>query len=434
MRRTLILIPLVWVALSAVSFGQRQAYQIPPVETDPQINVRLEPHYVAVNPAMPSRNQLFVFFPGTDANPAFYKLIVNHAADLGFHAVGLNYPNSEAANDVCGGANDDLDCYGKVRLEVLDGTDRSPLVTVDRPNSIENRLVKLLMYLHNRFPNDGWGQFLDSNQAIKWPSLVVSGHSQGGGHAGIIGRYHPVARVVMFAAMDFNVRTLSPANWIAKPELTPNATPPDRFFGFSHQRDERINFQILTGKVWPAYGLSVFGTVVNVDTMAAPFAESHTLTSNLESQNSQVPLVNPYHSIVVVDAGTPKLADGTPRFAPVWTYLLTGATESVRDMESPVVSNIELSRTKVKPRKDPTLVISWRARDNLGIIRQDLTFAADGVNFVVPVVAGLPQNIQLITWRVPVTVPKTTNGRVKILAVDAAGNSGEAISIPITIK
>jgi hypothetical protein len=56
----------------------------------------------------------------------------------------------------------------------------------------------------------------------------------------------------MFAAMDFNGIAGAPANWIARPETTPNATTPDRFFGFSHVRDDSVNFTVLTTRIWTA--------------------------------------------------------------------------------------------------------------------------------------------------------------------------------------
>jgi para-nitrobenzyl esterase len=297
---------------------QRQSYFILPKDTDSEITTNLEPHYVALNTFVPARNQLFLFFPGTGGRPHLYQQIVNTAADLGFHAIGLNYPNDRAVNGptLCGGTNTDLDCYAKVRLEIKDGTDRTPLVTITRANSIENRLIKLLLYLHARFPNDGWGQYLEDDLSIRWSSIVVSGHSQGGGHAGIIGRYHLVARVVMFAAMDYNARAGRPANWIALPSSTPNATPPERFYGFSHQRDQGVNFAILSTQIWPAYGMDAFGPVVNVDDTAPPYHNSHMLTSNLEAPTRN------YHNCIVVDQYLTLLPDGTPVYKPVWEYLL----------------------------------------------------------------------------------------------------------------
>ncbi len=135
--------------------------------------------------------------------------------------------NFNAVNTLCGGLNTDLDCYGKVRLEIIDGTDRTGLVGVNRANSVENRLIKLLQYMLRNYPNAGWEQFLESGQSIKWSFIVTSGHSQGGGHAAILAKYHKIARVVMFAAMDYNGRVMKPANWIG----ANNATPAPAYYG-----------------------------------------------------------------------------------------------------------------------------------------------------------------------------------------------------------
>ena len=42
-------------------------------------------------------------------------------------------------------------------MEIIDGTDRTPKVTISRANSIENRVVKLLQYLDRAHPSEGWG-------------------------------------------------------------------------------------------------------------------------------------------------------------------------------------------------------------------------------------------------------------------------------------
>lgn len=297
--------------------AQRQSALVAPQTTDPNITTDLNNHYVSVNRTVAQKNQLFVFFSGTGGVPINTLQINNTAADLGFHAVNLAYPNDEAVNSLCGGFNTNLDCYGNVRLEIKDGVDRSNLVSVNRANSIENRLIKLLIHLRNAAPNQDWGQFLLNDNAINWSRIVVSGHSQGGGHAGIIGRYHSVVRVVMFAAMDFNAATNSVANWIALPNTTPNATASDKFFGFSHQRDEMVNYTLLSNRVWTAYGMNSFGAIVNVDAANPPFNNTHSLTSNLNCTN--------FHGCVVVDAGL-AYQNGVPVYKPVWEYLLSNTT------------------------------------------------------------------------------------------------------------
>lgn len=297
-------------------YAQRQSSFVLPEETDARIDTDLEAHYVAYNPSVASRNQLFLFLPGTGAVPRFYQEISNLAADIGYHVVNLNYPNSQAVGILCGGLNTDLDCYGKVRLEVIDGTDRTQLVNVNRSNSIENRLIRLLLYLHARSPGDGWGQYLNADNTLNWTVFVVGGHSQGGGHAGLLGRYHRVSRVIMLAAMDFSTRANALANWIALPATTPNATPADRFFGFAHQRDEMINYTILSTRAWPAYGISSYGGIVNVDQASPSYNNSHSLNSNLEIPGDF------FHSAIVADPRLVRRPDGVPIYRPVWEYLL----------------------------------------------------------------------------------------------------------------
>ncbi len=329
-----------WICGVAPAYAQRQTYLIPPKDTDSEITTDLESHYAALDKSAPPKNQMFLFFPGTGGTPFFQQQLSNTAADLGFHVISLNYPNDRAVNrDLCVGPDADLDCYAKVRLEIKDGIDRTPLLNITRANSIENRLIKLLVYLRGRFPDDGWGQYLTNDNTINWSSIVVSGHSQGGGHAGIIGRYHLVARVVMFAAMDYSGREMKAANWIAMPDSTPNATPGERFYGFSHQRDEAVNFAILSTQVWPAYGMNAFGPVVNVDDTAPPYSNTNSLTSNLNTPTGN------YHGSVAVDRNLALEADGTPVYKPVWEYLLSNTTQ---DDGPPAIASVQILK-KGKP-------------------------------------------------------------------------------------
>ena len=314
-RKKLIFTTFVILASLQSVIAQRQSALVAPQTTDPNITTNLNNHYVSINRGVSSKSQLVVFFPGTGGVGANQREFNHSAADLGFHAINLTYPNDEPVNGLCGGTNTDLDCYGNVRLEIKDGTNRSALVNVNRANSIENRLIKLLIYLHNQVPNDNWSQFLINNSEINWSKLIVSGHSQGGGHAGIIGRYHSVVRVVMFSAMDFSGIRNSPANWIALPETTPNASTASKFWGFSHQRDESVNFTQLSTRVWPAYGMPPFGKIINVDSSNPPYDNTHSLTTNIECSN--------FHGCVVVDARL-VYKNGIPVFKPVWEYLLSG--------------------------------------------------------------------------------------------------------------
>jgi dienelactone hydrolase len=294
-------------------FGQLQVYNVSPNATDSQINQALEVHYVAINRGVTPKNKLMVFFPGTGGIPRGYKTFTELAANKGFHALALQYVNEDSVNTLCGGSNTDLDCYEKCRLEIIDGTERTSLVNVNRPNSIENRLIKLLKYMHINNPNDGWLQFLDANDNIRWDKIVVAGHSQGGGHAGILGKKHRVARVIMFASADYNVAVSAPANWITAPGLTPNAD----FYGFIHQRDQFFNYGVMVNQVWNVYGMLAFGSPVNVDNSVTPFNDTHSLNSDW----TILPIGSDYHSATIVDTRFP-VSNGEPLYKSAWEYLL----------------------------------------------------------------------------------------------------------------
>lgn len=321
-------------------FCQRESVFIAPQTTDPSISTNLNNHYVSINRGLSPKNQLFLFFAGTGAVAFNYLQINNTAADLGFHSINLNYPNDQPVNGLCGAPNSDLNCYGDVRLETIDGIDRTARVNVNRANSIENRLIKLLIYLRQQYPSDNWGQFLIDDSRINWSKIIVSGHSQGGGHAGIIARYHSVIRAVKLAAQDFNGPSNALATWIGQPNTTPNASTPDKFWGFIHTRDELSSFTTMVSRTWPAYGIPQFGQVVNVDSAAPPYSNSHSLTSNRDCPES-------FHGCIAGDARL-VFENGIPVYKPVWEYMLSN-TQAPVDLFSVHF----LRRGKIVPRPRP---------------------------------------------------------------------------------
>ena len=349
--RLILLTGLVQVSFPHDGAAQRQSQFIDPATTDSAIVQWTEAHYVSLNPSTPARNQLFLFFPGTGGLPRNYQFLNEHAADLGFHAVTLRYPNDRAVNTLCA-LRLDLDCHSQVRLEIVDGTDRSDLVEVDRTNSIENRLIKLLQHLEVTAPGASWGQYRHADGTINWPQIVVSGHSQGGGHAGIIASEHEVARVVMFAAMDYHVLRQRPAAWID----ADNPTPARVYYGFGHLQDEPVDVGNLL-MVWETYGLDAFGPVVNIDTLTAPYSGSHRLLTDVEPAFPRLTL-SPFHNSVAVDVNTPRLDDGTPALTPVWTYLLTDETTNVSVDDIPHPDGFRLDQSYPNP-VDATTTITF---------------------------------------------------------------------------
>jgi hypothetical protein len=205
---------------------------IDPQATDASIDDWLEPH-IAIPPVSPQQGRLFVFLPGSFGQPRHQLLILEQAAISGYHAIGLRYPNRWTINNLCE-PTDDPACFEQTRSEILTGADRTPLIAITPANSIYNRLTKLLTYLDTTFPNEGWGQFLDSTGEPRWSLISVGGHSQGGGHAALLGKQVALARVCIFSAPADSLlikrqRVIAP--WLSQA----GATPSSAYYGLVHE-------------------------------------------------------------------------------------------------------------------------------------------------------------------------------------------------------
>src|SRR5919202_395636 len=145
---------------------------VAPRTTDPAINRALAPHYVWLDRTARSNRKLLVFMPGANNQPVGWRLLEKEAARMGYHVIGLMYQNDVAVVEKCNGSDDAL-CSENMRLEVLDGVDRTDRVDVSPANSIDNRLTKLLVWLDENYAHEGWSQFLEDG-APDWRRIVVS--------------------------------------------------------------------------------------------------------------------------------------------------------------------------------------------------------------------------------------------------------------------
>lgn len=277
-----------------------------PQATDPTLTAWRDPHIVAVPPNPAASPHLWIFFGGSYGKPQRQIAIIEHIASLGHWAVNLRYPNDWTIGGMSRRSNASH-THEALRLQILDGRDRSGLLRLPAQDCIFNRLQKLLVWLAEKHPGKGWENFLDGTEP-RWDRLSAAGHSQGGGHAAIMGKHLPLERVVMLSSPADCVENDAPAPWLARE----GTTPADRYFGFSHLRDPAID-RILAG--WSAIGLGQFGGIVQVDQTEPPYHHSHQLVTDLEVGGDR------HHGSVAVDRFVPGLRDGTPAFQKVWTQL-----------------------------------------------------------------------------------------------------------------
>ncbi len=393
---------------------------ISPRATDPAIDSWPNSHYAYAPKASLRKGKLFLFLPGSFGKPANQQLVMEEAARLGLHGINLSYPNSWTVASLCR-RDVDLGCFEKVRLEIVDGIDRTPLVDIDQANSIENRLAKLLAYLEQEKTGEGWGAFLGTDGKPIWSSIRLAGHSQGGAHAAILGQLHAVDRVVAFGAPnDFNVRFQVTAPWLSGA----SKTPPERIFGFNHRLDS-WEARLLA---WEAQGLGAFGSPTSVDGTVPPFGGSHQLFTEATPARS-----GGEHGSVVVDKNTPLDANGEPLFRPVWRFLLDGEADPPPAPPQPPPSPepLRLNGERFEVRATFRLSGGEEGNGQPVPLTEDTGyfwfFAPDNVELVVKVLNGCG-----INGRFWVFAGGLTNVEVEITVTDTATGRTEHYTNPLS--
>jgi hypothetical protein len=270
----------------------------------PSFRPQFNHHYVWLDPSVPRRPKLVLFLPGFEGKPRCCQLLEGEAARLGYYVIGLMYPN-EFTMSSCA-ASPDPDCAANIRLEILDGTDRSSALSVNPANSIDNRVTKLLSYLDANFPDEGWSKFLEDG-GPDWSRIVVSGNSFGAGQAALIGTVRKVNRVVMFSG---------PAPEEAAVWMSIGKTPAAKYFALYHQHE---TWTSVIGANVTALDINRFGNPVAPELSEPPYGNTHLLTTDLVPRGGTDPATA--HLSTSVDPFTPLAPDGTPLLRDAWRYV-----------------------------------------------------------------------------------------------------------------
>lgn len=300
-------------AFLSLSPAQSQAYStatpILPSQTDPRITEFNKAHMCWLPTAQP-RHQLLLFIPGTGGEPKANFPLAAVASQLGYHVISLMYPDSVAAQQKCG-RDPDPESHMKFRLALIRGGPDGPDGTVADCDSIEGRLTRLLVYLKEHQRGQGWDNFLDSNNKPAWDRIAVAGQSQGGGHAYVLGKYHQVARVLMFGSpKDYSFYYRRPAKGFDGQ----TQTPLDRFFAFNHLEDNRngCNHDQQT-EIMHQIGLDRLGSAI-AEKSSGNYGAAHLIYTDLPPDQP-----GQFHGSVIQG----KL----PVCVPVWTYMLTAPVQ-----------------------------------------------------------------------------------------------------------
>jgi hypothetical protein len=288
---------------TSVCFAQVQTFYVKPIQTDINYSPTEDSNSVSFNPNI-QMNKLFLFIGGTGSSSSTdYVALRLHAANLGYHCINLSYPNTVAAASLAN-SSDSL-VFDKYRQEVCFGTPLSNNVSIDSLNSIYTRTLKLLQYLNTTYPSQNWGQFLISSTVPDWSKIIVSGHSQGAGHACYLAKQYDVDRVLMFSGPnDFSNFYTNSAHWLRQN----GTTDISKHFVYLSLLDETVAFSK------QFINISGLGMIVNddttyVDNISSPYNNSHCMYT---TQTPGLAILN--HNVPIKQSSINSA---------VWTYMLT---------------------------------------------------------------------------------------------------------------
>jgi len=190
----------------------------------------------ALAPSTGAAGNLVVFMNGSGGSPAGVavdpaKNVYTAAVAAGDHVIGLSYRSNDVIGELCAG---DDGCFLPTRTTIVTGiyqTGAASFVSDVMPSEgIHERLARALAYLAAVDPGGGWGAFLDG-AAVRWDKIIAGGHSQGGGHAALLGKLHPLARIVGLSSPCDSVARAA-ATWLHA-DATWQTSPAERGYGFS---------------------------------------------------------------------------------------------------------------------------------------------------------------------------------------------------------
>jgi hypothetical protein len=202
-------------------------------------------HLLYLPPQRTNTGKLLVYLPGEDGSAGRGNDVPKVATERGYHVIQLTYPSANA-NGCSNLANhqNPLDCFGNAFHEAVTGHERSTspaadksTVSLHRQDSIVNRLVKVLLWARDVYPNDGWGAYLTTTDEVDWTKIHLFGFSNGSSHVGYMGtmpEFQSVKRIALLAGPNDGVggtaEEWDSASYI---QLIPGITD-TRYYGLVH--------------------------------------------------------------------------------------------------------------------------------------------------------------------------------------------------------
>jgi len=295
--------------------SERASHIDPAAKEHPEIDFVFEKdgkpqdtEHACVDTRVPSQGKLVIWLMGHNQE------LFDRVSSYGLNAIQVHYANGWFTKLYSGEPPADDLFLSNIRLEAAIGEDRSPAVSIPKPDSIAGRSLQFVTWLDHTNPQGHWHQFLtDDGKDLHWDKVILAGISHGSTTAARFAKERKVDRVVMFSG---------PRDQFEVWQKLPSATPPNRYFGFTHVLDDGWKGDHYR-RSWLMLGLNQFGPVVNVDETPAPYQHSRRLITQADVNNDP----KRAHGSVAPGKSSPKGPDGKYLYEDVWRYLFTSPVE-----------------------------------------------------------------------------------------------------------
>lgn len=293
-------------------FSERASVIDPRAKSHPEINYILEKDgkprdtmTASVDTRVKPRGRLLLSLMGGS--------LFSHVNGYGMHAIAVPYADGWFSLVTTGKPKETW--RGDVRLEAIAGEDVSALVDIPKPDSLMERAYQFLKWLAKTHPLGKWDYFLTKDgSAVRWEAVTLAGLSHGSTTAARFAMHVKVDRVVCFSG---------PRDQDQSWQAGPSATPPERYFGFSHVLDAGW-----VGKhycrSWEMLGLHKFGPIVDVEKSKPPYENTRRLVTSRDGGGR----LNHHNGVAPNDFA---YRDQEKKFvhAEVWKYLFTHSISEV---------------------------------------------------------------------------------------------------------
>jgi hypothetical protein len=205
-------------------------------------------------------SKVLLHLVGTFSNPARDFQVAKAACALGFKAIEPAYHNERTATINCQGSTSD--CFEDYRKQITYGENFSAFVEkysgvgteilLDTANSIFSRTQNLLNYLQQADTSSeegksfsaSWNSALEQFSSKNLTNFILSGHSQGSGHALLLARDFAASRLLQLGGVGDRMNTGTPQNYA--PDWILNFANPktlqSNFYSFLSAEDSIIHY------------------------------------------------------------------------------------------------------------------------------------------------------------------------------------------------